>query len=308
MIGAAQLTLAAGGSIAALGLARQLYARAVERRVDEASQLDATGVQAGARAIALNAGPAVLLLHGFGDTPQSVAVLAHDLHRRGWSVRAPRLPGHGTRLNQFARARAPDWFAAASAAYTELRDTVGPVCVVGQSMGAALALRLAADHHDVPTVVLLAPYLRLPFLTSVASHLGALVTLALPYIDTRTSLSIRDPLARAMSLGYGVTTPRLVGELRRTAAVGWDAAPAVKAPTLMLQSSRDPRIARPDAERIFARLGGDPKELAWFHDSGHVLAVDRERDVVFSLVADWLAKYGPQHGGEASKAVGQALA
>src|SRR5579863_5524493 len=37
---------------------------------------------------------AILALHGFGDTPQTVRYLAEVLAQRGWFVRAPLLPGH----------------------------------------------------------------------------------------------------------------------------------------------------------------------------------------------------------------------
>jgi len=36
----------------------------------------------------------VLLLHGFGDSPQTLWLLANDLHATGFGVRAPLLPGH----------------------------------------------------------------------------------------------------------------------------------------------------------------------------------------------------------------------
>ena len=46
----------------------------------------------------------VLLLHGFTSTPQSVAHVAHGLHRRsGASVRVPLLAGHGTTPEELAQ-------------------------------------------------------------------------------------------------------------------------------------------------------------------------------------------------------------
>ena len=85
------------------------------------------GVIAGAESIRLagDAGaPSVLLLHGFGDTPQSLRGLALHLHQTlRWTVHAPLLPGHGRDLRAFARSNARMWQDAARAALLDLQRT-----------------------------------------------------------------------------------------------------------------------------------------------------------------------------------------
>ncbi|MEP6551241.1 MAG: hypothetical protein ABJB95_08655, partial [Gemmatimonadales bacterium] len=51
----------------------------------------------------------VLLLHGFGDTPQTLSVLARRLAKSGYSVLVPLLPGHGRTMDAFTKSRADDW-------------------------------------------------------------------------------------------------------------------------------------------------------------------------------------------------------
>ena len=55
----------------------------------------------------------------------------------------PRLPGHGTTWQEMARTRWEDWYAEIDRAYEELRGQTGEIFVMGMSMGASLALRLA---------------------------------------------------------------------------------------------------------------------------------------------------------------------
>src|SRR5690606_11164739 len=93
---------------------------------------------------------AVLLLHGFGDTPQSMARLAHHLHEAGWTVSVPLLPGHGRSVQAFAASGAEDWLNAARTELTDLRSKHYPVFLLGQSMGGALATILTAESADVP--------------------------------------------------------------------------------------------------------------------------------------------------------------
>src|SRR3954470_3595351 len=79
--------------------------------------------------------PAVLLLHGAGDTPQTLRYLGDYLHARGFHVEAPLLPGHGRRIQDFARVRADELTAAARMAYAELRSRHAWVGIIGLSMG-----------------------------------------------------------------------------------------------------------------------------------------------------------------------------
>src|SRR3954452_4736181 len=77
--------------------------------------------------------PGVLLLHGFGDTPQTLSLLARRLHKSGYSVYAPLLPGHGRNMVAFEGSRARDWVAAAREAYEQMRLRHDTVSLVGLS-------------------------------------------------------------------------------------------------------------------------------------------------------------------------------
>src|SRR3981081_1995194 len=103
--------------------------------------------------------PGVLLLHGFGDTPQTLALLARKLHKSGYSLYAPLLPGHGRNMEAFGKSRASDWIAAAKSALAEMGGRHNSVSIVGLSMGGALAVILAGELDDIPAMVLIAPYL-----------------------------------------------------------------------------------------------------------------------------------------------------
>jgi carboxylesterase len=235
---------------------------------------------------------AVLLLHGFGDTPQTLRELGGVLNADGWTVLAPLLPGHGGTLPEFARSNRAGWEAAARNAYHELRTHHPAVCIVGLSMGGALAARLAADEDGVSALVLIAPYLRMPARISRAASMHWLLPLFAPYVGGRPNRSIHDPAARERSLGFGVTTPRLVWELREVARRGREALPRLRVPTLMLQSREDNRIAPSDAAEAFASIGAPVRELVWLEGCGHVITVDIKRDRVFAATRAWLRRHG----------------
>lgn len=265
-----------------------------ERAFDSRHPRGPDGVIVGAEPVAqagVAGAPAVLLLHGFGDTPQSLRRLALHLHAvLGWTVHVPLLPGHGRDLPAFARSNAAAWLEAARAALDALRRANPSVALLGQSMGGALAVRLAAERADVLALVLLAPYLGMKPRVDQLARRHRLISLVTAYVNSQADGSIRDPAARSESLGYGAATPRLLYELRAAARDAWEMLPAVRAPTLILQSREDNRILPAHAEQAFARLGTTPKELVWTSGNGHVLSVDFGCEGVFRHAADWLAR------------------
>src|SRR5450759_2402983 len=113
---------------------------------------DTAAILKGAETIDLQeeGSPGVLLLHGFGDTPQTLALLARKLHKSGYSLYAPLLPGHGRNMDAFEKSRATDWISAARSALAQMRSRHDSVSVVGLSMGGALAVLLAAELDDIP--------------------------------------------------------------------------------------------------------------------------------------------------------------
>jgi carboxylesterase len=101
----------------------------------------------GAEPLAIDGGPiGALVLHGFTGSPQGVRDWGQALADAGLTVTVPRLPGHGTRVQDMARTRWTDWYAEAERAFDELRGVCAAVFVCGLSMGGTLALRLAEQR------------------------------------------------------------------------------------------------------------------------------------------------------------------
>lgn len=106
--------------------------------------------------------PAALVLHGFSGDPWEVAPLAAGLTAAGFRVEAPRLPGHDGRPESLEASTWQAWADAAREAFGRLAASGGPVCIAGQSMGALLALHLAAEQRRrVTALALLSTPLRL---------------------------------------------------------------------------------------------------------------------------------------------------
>jgi carboxylesterase len=250
------------------------------------------GIAAGAEGFILrgSSGRGLLLLHGSGDTPQTLRYLAGRLHAGGYTVHVPLLPGHGRAPSAFLAVQARDYRAAAEAALDALRRDVSWIGVVGLSMGGALAVPLAAEASDVRALVLLAPYLEPPPLVRWTARLAPLWGPIVPLLDGRGEGSVHDKAAGAESRAYGVFSAKAMRALVETAAAGRRALAGVTVPTLVVHSREDIRIPIAIAERATATLRA-PTERHWVAGCGHVITVDYCRAEVAALVLDFLARH-----------------
>jgi carboxylesterase len=252
----------------------------------------ADGVIVGAEPFTLPGtnGRALLLLHGSGDTPQTLRYLGERLHAAGYTVHAPLLPGHGRSPSAFTRVSASAYLIAARDALTALRRDASWVGVVGLSMGGAIAAQLAVHASDVQVLVLLAPYIIPPpsvrWSASTAWGWGVLI----PFMKGRGAASVHDPAQGTASRAYGVFPPNALRALVATAAKGRRALARVTVPTLVVNSREDNRIPAALATRSTETLRA-PTERHWVTGCGHVITVDYCRDEVAELVLAFLARH-----------------
>jgi carboxylesterase len=233
----------------------------------------------------------VLLLHGFGDTPQTLSLLARRLHKAGYSVLAPLLPGHGRTMDAFKQSRAEEWIDAARQALQSMRARHDAVSVTGLSMGAALAVVVAAEDRHIPALILIAPYLGMPRTLRFAAAAHWLWGRFAGEINARNPRSIHDARERERNLAYGSVTGRTLFELSKVVRRARKSLPRVTAPTLIIQSREDPRVAPEVGEFALARIGATEKQLVWTEGAGHIITVDYGRERVFSEVERWLRRH-----------------
>jgi carboxylesterase len=249
-----------------------------------------TAIIKGAETIDLQEGGShgVLLLHGFGDTPQTLSLLAGRLAKNGYGVFAPLLPGHGRDMPAFERARAEEWVDTARRSLARMSERYATVSVVGLSMGAALAALIVAETNTVASLVLIAPYLGMPIQIRLAAAVHWLWGPIVGEINARDPRSIRNPIEREKNLAYGTVTGRTLFELAKVVRWSRRALPRVTVPTLVILSKEDPRVPPAVGEFTLNTLGARDKKMVWTEGAGHIITVDYGRERVFSEVEKWL--------------------
>ncbi len=234
--------------------------------------------------------PHCLLLHGFTGSPAEMVYLAARLAQDGFSVAVPCLPGHGEDAGRDAESA--DWLTTARAAAAKLQP---PICVAGLSMGALLALSLAAGRPDeIAALALLAPAVGLaePGRTAarLARHPG--FQRLLPRLPKIGGSDMRDPAARRWNpSGRSISTRGLAG-LRSLSGEARAWAARVRCPTLVLLAGRD-RTVDNDAARALAAAIPDC-ELRLLGESGHVIPLDVARgEAADRVIAHFRRRRGP---------------
>jgi carboxylesterase len=227
----------------------------------------------------------VLVCHGFTGSPQTVRPWAEHLAAAGLTVRAPRLPGHGTTWQDLAKTGWRDWYAEAERAFGELREKCEQIFVTGLSMGACLALRLAATHgDDVSGVVVvnpsLAPDTKLFLLAPLLKH----VVPSLPGVagDIKKK-DVSEVGYRRVPVRAAATLPEM---WRTTAAL----LPGVRQPLLVYRSTVDHVVGPASMKVLMAAL--PDVEVRPLPDSFHVATLDNDAPVIF----DGTLKFIKEHG------------
>lgn len=245
----------------------------------------------GAEPFFLPAGPiGILLLHGFTGSPGEMRLLGENLQRQGFSVLAPRLAGHGTQVEDLAHTTWQDWYEDALDGYHLLRGVCERVAVVGQSMGALLALRLATVQ-PVTALGLLAPAVaardqRLSWV-GVLRHMRAFVR--------RPKKHFAD-LAPEFFISYDQMPTRALYELHLLMQETRAVAEQIRVPVWIGQSRADRTVVPDGAHWLYGWLSVSHKELHWLEQSGHILTLDREREEVFRRLGEFLHGYGTGKG------------
>ena len=217
-----------------------------------------------------------VLCHGFTGTPQGVRPWGQHLADAGLTVRVPRLPGHGTTVQEANLTTWHDWYAEVERNLVELSGRCEQVFVMGLSMGGTLAIRLAEEHGDeISGLVLvnpslltkrpdrfLLPALRLvvPSWTGIASDIKKPGEVELAYD--------RIPMKAAYSLSkLWITTRADLGKVTQP---------------ILIYRSADDHVVEPDSSALLKEkvASSDVREVV-LEDSYHVATLDNDAPTIF---------------------------
>jgi carboxylesterase len=237
-----------------------------------------TTVRADAEPLEVEAGTTgALVLHGFTGSPASTRPWAQHLAEAGLSVIAPRLPGHGTRWQDLNRTRWPEWYGEVDAAFGRLRGRCPQVFVMGLSMGACLALRLAERHGSaVAGLVVVNPSLTT---TDPRARFSGILSRILPSVP-----GIVDDIKRpgVTEGGYARLPTRAFHSLRELWKVTTADLGQITVPLLVFRSAVDHVVEAVNTELLLSRVSSKDVEERVLPESYHVATLDNDAPTIFA--------------------------
>ena len=229
-----------------------------------------------------------VVCHGFTGMPGGVREWAVGLANAGLTVRLPRLPGHGTKWQDANRTSWQDWYGELARTFDDVRSRCEQVFVMGLSMGATLALRLAEQRgDDIAGVVVVNPAL---FTTRKDAKLLPLLRWVLPSFPPIGN-DIKKP---------GVTEPaydRLPVKAAYQLSQLWKATNADLADVtqpLLVFTSRDDHVVEPEnSTRLMEQAASTDKRQIVLEDSYHVATMDNDLPLIISETLAFVRAHAP---------------
>ena len=218
-----------------------------------------------------------LCLHGFTGNPGSMRGLAEAFAAAGFTVELPRLPGHGTTVEEMMTTGWADWTAEVEAAYQRLAARTDKVVVSGLSMGGSLTLWTALQHPEVAGIVCINP--------ATKPQPAELMEMVHGMVDDGTDVmpgigaDIADPDATESAYEQTPLRP-LISLVEDGLASLSGRYSEITCPLLLLTSPQD-HVVEPSNGDFLAETFGGPVERISLERSYHVATLDFDKDVIF---------------------------
>ena len=235
------------------------------------------------------AGPrAVLLLHGFTGSSADVRMLGRFLEKHGYTSLAPHYKGHGVPPEELIVSNPEEWWQDVKNGYTQLKEAgYEEIAVAGLSLGGVFSLKLATSHPVKGVVTMCSP---MTMRTTDIMFEGVL-EYAKQYKKqqgkSEQEIELEIEAIKKQGMASLPQLQQLIHDVRHNIDL-------LYAPILVIQSRHDNVINPDSANIIFNSVESIDKNLSWYEQSGHVITLDKERDLLheevltFLNTLDWL--------------------
>ncbi|MER2048086.1 MAG: alpha/beta fold hydrolase [Solibacillus sp.] len=221
---------------------------------------------------------AVLLLHGFTGNTNDVKRLGKYLADRNYTVHAPLYKGHGGGPDLLIQSQPTEWWDSVIEGYDELRNRgYDEIAVAGVSLGGIFSLKLGEERPTKAIVTMSAPATA----KSTDSLQNRIIDYAINYkklsgtydesVDSRNKIA---ELVKMPSLNY---LQNMINETSEKLNV-------INTPVHILRGLEDDEYYCESADLIYSSVNSRIKSVKTFINSGHILTLGKERELVFEEI------------------------
>ena len=223
-----------------------------------------------------NAHIGVLLVHGFTGAPPSMRPWGEFFHSKGFTVRVPLLPGHGTKAEDLNNVKWQEWPAKVEHELSELQKTCDIIFLVGLSMGGGTVLNVATNNNDaIAGIVLVNPWIHLK---GMSVELAFLIS---RFRKMRASVGNDIKRPGVTEWGYDATAILGVYEALKMLRNTRKNLGAVTVPVQLFHSVEDHTLPVSNTEIILSEIGSKDKTRIELVNSYHVATLDYDQELIF---------------------------
>ena len=231
----------------------------------------------------------IVLVHSYLSSPQKVKELARSLNNQGYWVYVPRLPGHGTCVEDLEGRGYGEWLDSVEAACILLDTLCRKVIIGGVGLGGSIALHVASRTEWIAGVFTVsAPFRLKDYSTQFMPAIDAWDTVLQKMTGQQMSEETLGFLSEDPNVNYDHNPVSGIREVDRLLDELEKQIENLKAPVLLLHGDEDPVVSVKSARLLFAKVGSEQKELDLIHCKRHVAVqgpdADQVRDRIISFV------------------------
>jgi len=230
----------------------------------------------------------ILLLHGFSSSPKDLVYLGKYLAKKGITVSAPLLKGHGTCVEQMSLTKYDDWLDDTEKALNILKKQCKKVYIAGISAQGNTAAILAAKHRIDGIIFLGAPiFFKKQGWVNVGSIILPIFRHFIPFYRKWYHKNLPDVLMKNR-VTYHKLSLRSCGEAYKIIKISKKILPKIKCPALIMQTKTDIQVRDDSPKYIYDHIGSVKKKIVWLPPSYHVFVIDRKKEIAFKEIYRFL--------------------
>lgn len=223
----------------------------------------------------------VLLVHGFTGAPPSMRPWGEFLLSKGYTVRVPLLPGHGTKPEDLNKVKWQEWPAKVQSELEELFKACDQVFICGLSMGGATTLFVAEENNDrLSGIILVNPMINRSSAALSRLPLWAKYLLA-KTVKIRASVGNDIKRPGITEHGYDATASTGAYELFKMLKETRSKLNKITIPLQLFHSVQDHTLPVCNTEIIMAEIGSSNKSRIELVNSYHVATLDYDQELIY---------------------------
>jgi len=224
----------------------------------------------------------IVLVHGFTGSPASMRPWGEYLNSKGYTVRVPLLPGHGTKVEDLNTVKWQEWPAKVIFEIEQISQSCDKIILIGLSMGASTILNVTAsmanediNHKKIAGMILVNPMIHV---RGVPAELAYFLSRF-----QRLRKSVGDDIKRPgiTEWGYDALPTRGVHQLLRMLRITRRNLPAIKIPLQLFHSVSDHTLPVSNTEIVLKEIGSVEKNRIELMNSYHVATMDYDQELIF---------------------------